>query len=77
MLHRENVISTYLVNISNASSSYCCLCSAEMLSKVSSLMNAFEHVPKALFALEANAENINMFTDLLQEQISILFILCY
>ena len=47
---------TYFVNISKASSSYCCLCSAEIESNVSNFINEFEHVPKALFALEAKAE---------------------
>ena len=47
---------THFVNISSANSSYCCLCSADRLSRVSSFMKAFEQVPKALFALAANAE---------------------
>ena len=49
-------VSTYFVNISRASSSYCCLSSADTESKVSSFIKAFEHVPNALLALEANAE---------------------
>ena len=39
-----------LVKISRARSSYCCFCSELRVSKDSSLIKAFEQVPKALLA---------------------------